>query len=483
MTLYRQGKVLESLELWHAIYRLGPSRAVKAEALIMLADINAMFLDRKDRAISLYEKGIGLGGQANIIARAWYNLAMLRYDKGDYNGASLAFKGYLDRFPNGPKAGSSRHMLTRLQQDSRFGKKSVPTDSVTPKPIPRKEPFVRVALLHDREIRIFPPEDTVAGYGVKRARIMAGSIRVSEQGGRVALNGRALASEVSLIARSGLFEIGGAKYSGSISLHALEGKILVVNKLPLERYLEGVVPCEMPVSFKPEALRAQAIAARTHALYMLLRSKERAYDVWSTTASQVYGGASKVDPRTNAAIKATRGNILVYGSGIALAFYHSHSGGVLEDDSSVWDVNMPYYSAHADPVSNRVKKMTWRHSIKKSDVAQMLRSRGYPVSKVSSITVLQRSSSGRVLRVRIMTDKGGVEMTSNPFRLMIGATKMKSTLCNIGTSGNNITFHGVGYGHGVGMSQWGAEGMAREGAGFKQILAHYYPGTSIRTLY
>jgi stage II sporulation protein D len=483
VNLYQQGKILESLELWHAIYRLGDSAAVRSEALVMLGDINAMFLDRKDRAIDLYEKGIALGGLPHVIARAWYNLAMLRYDRGEYTAARLAFEGYLKRFPNGPKAGGSRHMLTRLQKHSFAGKADVPPAEITPRPIPRREPNIRVALKHASEIIVTPPSGTVAGYEGRRARVMAGKLRITVQGDDICLNGRPMGASVSLLARGGTFAMGDARYAGSMSFHVREGKVLAVNTLPLERYLEGVVPCEMPDSFRPQALRAQTVAARTHALYMLLRSSERPYDVWSTTASQVYGGVISGGRQAAEAVKATRGRILVYNGAIALAFYHSHSGGVLEDDSAVWDVDMPYYRVQADPVSNSIKDMQWSCSLPLSELAMLLRSRGYPVRQVSGVAVSQRSASGRVLRVRMATDGGNIEMNSNPFRLLVGATKMKSTLCSIGISGKTILFRGRGYGHGVGMSQWGAEGMARKGAAYEAILRQYYPHTTVRALY
>ncbi len=479
MALYQQGKVLESLELWHAIYRLSQSGPQKAEALVMLADINAMFLDRKDRAMGLYEKGIALGGEPRIIARAWYNLGMLRYGAGRYEDARAAFTAYLKFFPHGPKAERSKQMLARLKLHGSAPLK----DDVTPIPVPRQEPVVRVALSHVSALSVTPPPGAVAGYGSKRARILANTLQVGVRDGKIALNDRVLDASVTLFARKGEFKLGDAHYAGTLELHAQEGKVLVVNYVPLEQYVAGVVPCEMPTSFKPHALRAQAVAARTHALYMLLRSKERIYDVWATTASQVYGGTTRGNATTTAAVRDTRGKVLLYDSGVALAFYHSHSGGTLENDVSVWKVDMPYYKARPDPASTKIKAMKWQHSIKKVQIAEKLKQQGYPVKTVQAVRVLQRSASGRVARVRITTDSGAVDMNSNPFRLMVGAAAMKSTLCTIESGKNTVVFRGAGYGHGVGMSQWGAEGMARDGVKYENILQYHYPGTLVRAIY
>jgi stage II sporulation protein D len=256
-----------------------------------------------------------------------------------------------------------------------------------------------------------------------------------------------------------------------------------VNKLRLEKYLLGVVPREMSPSWSVQALKAQAVAARSYAYYLVLHSRDKPYDVAATTASQVYGGAEAGNPTTDKAVIQTRGEVLVYKGKPILSYFHSHSGGVLEDAGKVWTTSLPYYKVIPDPVSMDYKDLSWNTAISGSDLARSLRRNGFEPTSILNVSPAERSSSGRISRVRISTDQEDFEISSNSLRIWLGAGKIKSTLCSIEKRGGEYIFSGHGFGHGVGMSQWGAQGMAENGEGYQRILEHYYPQTELRKLW
>ncbi|MDY7001913.1 MAG: SpoIID/LytB domain-containing protein, partial [Thermodesulfobacteriota bacterium] len=261
------------------------------------------------------------------------------------------------------------------------------------------------------------------------------------------------------------------------------GQILAVNQLPLDKYLLGVVPKEMSPSWDQEALRSQAVAARSYAYFLLLKSTDKPYDVSATTASQVYGGADVGNKATAGAVAATRGRVLFYGGKPALAYFHAHSGGVLEDDKQVWTADLPYFEVKDDAVSQKFKPVDWECSIPAGSVADALQRSGFSGGRVTGLSIDTVSDSGRMATVRVDAGENPIVLKSNALRIMLGPTKMRSTLCTVKKKGDVFYFKGKGYGHGVGLSQWGAQAMAVQGKICPEILAHYYPGTELKKIY
>ena len=240
------------------------------------------------------------------------------------------------------------------------------------------------------------------------------------------------------------------------------GRITVINELDLEEYLYGVLKMEVDPRWPSDALRAQAVAARTLALYSLNRFSVEGYDVRATTDSQVYGGVLAEDPRTTAAVEATRGQILVFEGRPIFAAYHSDSGGHTEASELVWGGRYAYLRAVADPYTP-AQPWTLRMDL-------------------AAFEVIEVTPSGRAASVRITSALGTVTLRGTELRTIVGAEALKSTLFTVRMLPDeqpSIEFTGRGSGHGVGMSQWSARGQALLGRSYVEILRYYYTGVSL----
>lgn len=480
LRLLDEGRVLESVDAWATVYTYAPYPEQKAHALVTIGDIYALFLEQRRPALEVYRRAIQEFPRQQALANAWFNSGMLLYELGKLPEAQASFGVFIDRYRTDQRESTARYMYERIGEERRKGETVRPDIPQQVAPI-GKEPWIRVVLTHGQQARFTLPAGGKLTVGGNSQPLPAGTYFVQHEQNAVALAGRRLGPRATITCQR--FSMGKKQYVGEISLSIHKDKLLLVNKLPLETYLDGVVPKEMSPSFAPAALMAQAVAARSYAWYLVSKSADKPYDVAATTASQVYGGADVGNAQTQRAVSQTRGQMLAYNGKVVLSYFHSHSGGMLEDDKLVWTADMPYYDVVEDTVSNRAKRMGWSARISRQELAQKLASKGFGVRTVTNVRPETRSKSGRLVRVAIDSPTGSFSMKANTFRLMVGATSMKSTLCDVGLKGDTVTFSGKGYGHGVGMSQWGAEGMAREGRDYRQILGHYYPGTSIEQLY
>ncbi|WP_338626093.1 SpoIID/LytB domain-containing protein [Selenomonas sp. TAMA-11512] len=262
------------------------------------------------------------------------------------------------------------------------------------------------------------------------------------------------------------------------------GKLLRIETLSIEEYLKGVLPREMPPSWNSEALKAQAVAARSYALANLHKHEKDGYDVCNTTHCQVYDAASAV-AATNAAISATRGEVLTYGGRIIEGIFHSDSGGMTEDSEAVWGTKTDYLRAVKEPM---IKTAEWSAGFTLKEAEQKLDKAGYKIGMLKKVELSKlvigqaakdRSRSGRVLSARFVGKKGTKELTGNDLRRIFG---LKSTLFEVRLDKKELDFLGYGSGHGLGMSQAGADRLAATKT-YKEILAHYYTGTVLKENY
>jgi stage II sporulation protein D len=269
-------------------------------------------------------------------------------------------------------------------------------------------------------------------------------------------------------------------YRGVIELRRTDRGITVINELGLEEYLYGVIRMEIDPAWPIDAVRAQAVAARTFAAHSLGRFAREGFDLRDTTESQVYGGVTFEDPRATDAVDATRGMILVHAGRPILAAYHADSGGRTESSENVWGGRPhPYLRGVDDPFSAGSPHERWSERLTLSEVASRVRRGGVRVSEVRGLEIISTSESGRVLSLRLVTADAPVEMSGHRFRLLVGANAIRSTKFTVRVEDTSAVFEGRGWGHGVGMSQWGARGMAMRGLTFSQILRHYYTGAEI----
>lgn len=271
----------------------------------------------------------------------------------------------------------------------------------------------------------------------------------------------------------GVIQVNGVRLRGDVVVLFGKKELAAVNVLPLEDYLVGVLGSEMPKSFPPEALKAQAVAARTYALNKKLEQYSQPFHLGSSVISQVYKGLDVEDPRTREAVEATRGLVMTWQLQPIEAYFHASCGGRTENGGDALGRDLPYLQAVDCPCS-RLPTSHWSLTLKPGD----LKAFG-AAGKGGAIKVQGRSATGRARRVEV----GSRSMDAVQFRERIGYMKLKSLNFEIEKSRDGWKVDGHGFGHGAGLCQWGARVYAEKGWDFRKILQHYYPGTELQTLY
>ena len=304
-------------------------------------------------------------------------------------------------------------------------------------------------------------------------------ITVDEAGGRLELiDGRdnfGISSTFWLEpSGDGVVWIGDRWYRGRVQLISGENGVIAINHVNVDDYLYSVVGSEMPSSWPQEALRSQAVAARSYALYHHSKARGQDFDLNSTQSSQVYKGLQGEAPSTQSAVNATRGKVLTHGGRVIEAVFHSSSGGHTENSEHVWSKAVPYLKGVPDFDQN-APVYSWRTQFSLEEVGERI---GYP-GIIDAVEVLSRTPQGRVNRMTIIGNEGTLTITGNTFRQKLG---LRSTKFDLAVSPTSISVAGNGFGHGIGMSQWGARGMAERGHDYDEILTHFYNGTRLGSM-
>lgn len=346
------------------------------------------------------------------------------------------------------------------------------------------------------------------------------------------------------------------KYRGAIGMGGTTG-ITPYNILSIEEYLYGVVPCEMSASWPQEALKAQAVAARSIAIYQYKRFLSSGYNVVDTTTTQAYGGYNKEDSRTTLAVDATKGEMIRYNGAVAEALYFSTSGGYTESAVNVWGNPIGYLVGVEDPYEIEPAQPAWTRTITLTELDKCLSNKGVNIGLAQGVQIVSRTDSGRVQEMNILGTVGNYSLKLENIRTFFSGTNggsLKSRLFTLAGSGSvdsgdsgsisntvtvvsatgvadvaldeaivtngtvtqpiigetatiqsatkveqvaltsqdsstgnpsgevvygDVTINGKGFGHGVGMSQSGAKGMAKAGFSYIQILQHYYQGVTV----
>ncbi|MBF0384910.1 MAG: SpoIID/LytB domain-containing protein [Candidatus Omnitrophica bacterium] len=272
------------------------------------------------------------------------------------------------------------------------------------------------------------------------------------------------------------------RYRDSIEISAdRKGKITIVNSIGLEQYVKGVLYHEVSHRFPMEATKAQAVATRTYALYQKIKNKDLAYDVTSDIYSQVYGGRSAERYRTNLAVDKTEGEILMYENKILPTYFHANSGGHTEDVRELWEEDLPPLYGVPSGFSIGMPAYEWKKNFRLKDIQDKLVKSGYKIGMISDFEIMERNKSGRIRRLKI-SDRDGKSLyiKGKDFRQIIGPNEIKSNNYDIDMRGYFADFSGKGWGHGVGMCQWGARAMADKRYKYNGILNFYYPGAELR---
>ena len=309
------------------------------------------------------------------------------------------------------------------------------------------------------------------------------NIKISNPG--ISINNREFGSNVKIKpAENSLIKIDKKDYRGSVEiLRDDKGGLLVINELNVEEYLKGVLNEEISAKWHPESIKAQAVVARTYALYQKENRKDNPYHMEATTTDQVYGGVRREDERTNKAAKDTQGIVLTYEGKLAKVFYHSISGGITEDVTDVWggEGNNYLKSIKCD-FDKDAPNYQWETEIDAVDLEMLLSRNGIKVDGILSIEPVSFTSSGRVSELQIRHKNGIEKISGVNFRKIIGYETIRSTLFRIKEGEGSFIFYGKGSGHGVGLCQWGAKGMAEKGYSYIDILKYYYPGIEIKKI-
>jgi stage II sporulation protein D len=258
----------------------------------------------------------------------------------------------------------------------------------------------------------------------------------------------------------------------------------VVNIVDLEQYLYSVVPHEMPPSWPQGALQAQAVCART---YVLQRSDpRRAYDLVPSEADQVYNGLSSETPAGRDAVDATAGQVIKYGNAYAQIAYSSCCGGHTESSAEAWTGGavLPYLAGVPCSYCTESPYYRWETMLDVDDVVRACGARLQSIGTLQSVRVSSVDPSGRARAFDLSGDTGTVTIKGAAFRLLLGGRVLRSLLVTSikqESSPPSLWFEGGGLGHGVGMCQWGARGLAQQGRSANDIVAWYFPGTSVAT--
>ena len=272
-----------------------------------------------------------------------------------------------------------------------------------------------------------------------------------------------------------------AQYRGRIAARAVERRISLVNVVDVEDYLCGVVPSEMPSGFKLEALKAQAVAARTYACANRGRHAEQGYDLCDSTHCQVYLGAAGERPSASQAVKETAGLVAIYRGRLISAQYCSDCGGTTQAGGTEYLASVIDRPEEGGADYCEHDGHSWTKTWPIADLEKLLQKSFPRLRGLRSLLVMETDASGRAIQVKIEADSGAETIMGSQLRDLLGRTSIKSTAFVVKIENGGVIFEGRGSGHGVGLCQFGANGLASppHNCTFEQILKHYYRGVEV----
>lgn len=324
------------------------------------------------------------------------------------------------------------------------------------------------------------------------------------------------------------------KYRGTLFIKRIPaGHVNVYNELDFEKYLYGVVPAEVPYSWHMEALKAQAVAARNYGILSIGKHTANGFDLCNGQHCQAYRGFGHENARTNQAVDETKGKLVMYNDTPITTYFHSSSGGRTENSENVWSTSLPYIKAVDDKYGLGSPHDNWTKNFNKNEIKAKLIANKIDIGDILDLIPLQYSENGRVTMLEIRGTKGFTQLAKEKIRTIMGSSEIRSIWYNLTTDadiyikgsldikpqqnrpGNlyvmsasgvqklkgvnnkiyvknqhtlsslnmvpeNYTFMGKGWGHGLGMSQYGAKGMAEAGFNYIQILEYYYTGAKVK---
>lgn len=323
-------------------------------------------------------------------------------------------------------------------------------------------PYTNQILLQGRNLNTTITTDTIGiRMGDKNFKVFGIEI-ISQRDGHIYLNSR--------------------PYRGRMRFINENGKLTVVNVISIEDYLKGVLNYEVAHWWPIQALMAQAVASRSYALYMKKTNHDKNYDLRADIYSQVYGGRLGERWKVKKAIRKTEGLVLFYKGEILPAFYHSTCGGHTDSASHLWNIDIPPLKGVVCNFCSFSPHYHWKKKISLEKFKQIFSNAGYSMKEVQNVIVKERYPTGFVKSIEITADGKKYTLSSKEFRKILGVDLLRSRRFLLKVKKEWLYITGFGWGHGVGLCQWGAYGMALKGYNFKQILKYYYPGCEIKKI-
>jgi stage II sporulation protein D len=317
--------------------------------------------------------------------------------------------------------------------------------------------------------------------GAEARPVPGGRARVRLDGDVLSLDGKPVDGAGLAFTATGSIRCAGRDLSGEVEVRRAATGLSVIDVLPLEAYVAAVIGAEMPPSFPQEALRAQAVAARTFAVGKKIEAREQGldFDLGSTVLDQVYPGAGRADPRARTAAESTAGEVLVKDHRPIEAYFHSTCGGHTERGADALGRDLPYLPSVA---CDRCRASpSWRWTLR-IPAAEMGRAAGLG-GDATRVTVVRTTTSGRVSRLAVEGGGSKVLVEGAELRRRLGYDRLSSLAFTVKAEKGTFVLSGKGNGHGAGMCQWGAAGMAKAGLDHRAILSRYYPGAEIARMY
>jgi stage II sporulation protein D len=320
--------------------------------------------------------------------------------------------------------------------------------------------------------------------GSRRAQSGASALRLTCEAGVVRAPGLGEMGPSAAVQAIGPLRVGDRELRGSLELRCQSSRWTAINVLALEDYLAAVLGGEMPPTFPAQALQAQAVAARSYAVHRKVEATEQGlpYHLDSTVLSQVYGGMTREDPRTRAAVEATRGEVLAYGMLPVEAYFHASCGGRTESGAEALGRDEPYLVSVPCPCARRSPYAHWSVRLTPAELGRLARSL-IGGGDVSGLRVSTRTASGRARTLIVETTDGERTLSAVQLRAALGYLRLPSLWFDVHEAGGTFVFEGRGAGHGAGLCQWGARAFAEDGWTYRQILAHFYRGAELRKIY
>jgi len=291
-------------------------------------------------------------------------------------------------------------------------------------------------------------------------------------------------SELRIVTQQdGGIELNNVRYRGEIRIvQQLNNKFSVIEEIDLESFIAGVLGSEMPQTWNDDALCAQAVTARTYAMYKKKVNRDNVYHL--DMLELAYRGVANETSRIIKIVQDTKGIVMVYNWNIFPAYFHSTCGGHTEDVHHVFEKDsIPPLSGVECNYCNNSKHSHWSKDISKSAIEKKLQEANVSISSIRAVRTVNPGAGNHGSRVEITSANGTKEMNANDFRLLIGPNNLLSTSFQAKSNGKSITFSGRGWGHGVGLCQYGAQAMAQKGFQWTAILRHYYPKIELVRVY